>query len=504
MFVKVLSGGINGLETFLVEVQTDISRGIPIFNIVGLGDTAVKEAKERVKSALKNSGILIPSKRITVNLSPSDLRKSGAVYDLPIAVGILLSLGKVHLENLRDAIFMGELSLDGDIKKIRGALTIVFGLFQKGFKKFFVPLENIGELEILIKKYDIEVYTAKNLKELIEGNFKKVETSYFTSSKRNSIKIPLDFSDVIGQKQAKRVLQIASAGFHHVAMIGAPGSGKSMLAKRVPTIMPPMEEEEILEVSQIYSIAGLLENNLITTRPFRSPHYTASEVAIIGGGNTPIPGEISLAHRGVLFMDELPEFNKRVLEVLRQPLEEGEVLISRANYKVKFPAKFLWITAMNPCPCGNYNHPFKECVCTPNQIKKYLRKISSPLWDRIDLKIWIDPIEEKELLKLKGSEISSEYLRKKVLKAVAIQRERNPKGKLNGELSFREMKEILNLSSQAKEFLEKILKNLRLSARSLNKLLKISRTIADLEESSPITPSHLSEAVLYIREIQIV
>ncbi|NPA13680.1 MAG: YifB family Mg chelatase-like AAA ATPase [Aquificae bacterium] len=492
-FVKFISGGYIGLEVFPVEVQVDVSNGLPFFNIVGLADTAIKEAKERVRSALKNSGFNLPSKRITVNLAPSDRKKFGSIYDLPIALGILSTGGKINLEQFQDWVFIGELSLDGRIKSPRGVLAVVLGLREKGYKKFFVPQDSISQLEPI---KDIEVFTTPSLEEIIKGNLKRVENKNLSP---NEGVYSLDFSDVKGQKQVKRVLEIAAAGFHHVAMVGTPGSGKSMLAKRLPSIMPPMTEEEILEVSKIYSVAGLLEDGLITSRPYRSPHYTASETAIIGGGNYPMPGEISLAHRGVFFTDELPEFNRKVLEVLRQPLEDGEVLISRANYKVKYPARFLWVSALNPCPCGNYKHPFKECVCKPSQIRKYLRKISSPLWERIDLKVWVNPLEQKELLKETKEEASSQ-IRERVLRAVSIQRKRNPNQTLNGQLSTSQLKEVINLENSAKGFLEKILQNLKLSARSFHKLLKVARTIADLDGEREIKTKHLSEAVLYIRE----
>ncbi len=495
MFVKLHSGGFLGLETYPVEVQTDIASGLPFFNIVGLADTAVKEAKERVRSAIKNSGFSFPSKRITVNLSPSDRRKGGSLYDLPIALGILAASGQIDPSHLEGVVFIGELALSGEIKPVRGVLTTVLGLRKEGFKRFFVPPQNAGELE-LIK--GVEIYTAPTLEETALGRWKRVEFSNKNNS-RPSGGIKLDFAEVKGQRQAKRMLEIAAAGFHHAAMVGTPGSGKSMLAKRVPTIMPPMEEWEILEVSRIYSVAGLLTNGLITERPFRSPHYTASETALIGGGNTPTPGEISLAHRGVLFMDELPEFSRKVLEVLRQPLEDGKVLISRANYKVEFPSKFLWISALNPCPCGNYKHPFRECVCKPSQIKRYLKKISSPLWDRIDLKVWVNPVEEKTLLE-KREEETSEEIRKRVLTAVEIQKRRNPGGRFNGELTNGEIEEIVKMEPSAKSLVAKAMEKLHLSARSYYKLLKVCRTIADLEGSEGVKTKHVSEALTFVRE----
>ncbi len=494
MFVKLLSGGFLGLETFPVEVQVDIASGLPFFNIVGLADTAVKEAKERVRSAIKNSGFSFPSKRITVNLSPSDRRKVGSLYDLPIALGLLAASGQVDLDKFLDTVFIGELALGGEIKPVRGVLSVVLGLKKLGFRKFFVPSENVGELQLL---KGVEVFTARNLEELVKEGPKKVEFS--NVSEREKKPFTVDFADVKGQKLAKRMLEIAAAGFHHAAMVGTPGSGKSMLAQRLPTIMPPMEEWEILEVSQIYSVAGLLNGSLITERPFRSPHYTASEAAIIGGGNQPSPGEISLAHRGVLFLDELPEFNRKVLEVLRQPLEEGKVLISRAGYKVEFPARFLWVSALNPCPCGNYKHPYRECVCTPSRIRRYLKKISSPLWERIDLKVWVNPIKEEELLSDRKEETSKE-VRERVLRAVEIQKRRNPEGKMNGELANREVEMVVLFEEKARNLLSKALEKLHLSARGYYKLLKVCRTVADLEGEEKIKVHHLSEALSLIRE----
>jgi len=493
MFVKLLSGGFLGLETFPVEVQVDISNGLPFFNIVGLADTAVKEAKERVRSAIKNSGFSFPTKRITVNLAPSDRRKVGSLYDLPIAVGILKATNQGGDTLPQDTVFLGELALNGEIKPVRGVLAIVLGLKRLGFKKFFVPAGNVGELELL---KGIEVYTAPSLEDVAKGNLQRVD---FKNRSPRVEDFPLDFADVKGQEGAKRALEIAAAGFHHIAMVGTPGSGKSMLAKRLPTVLPPMEEWEILEVSQIYSVAGLLSGGLITQRPFRAPHYSASETALIGGGTSPTPGEISLAHRGVLFTDELPEFPRRVLEVLRQPLEDGKVLISRAGYKVEFPAKFLWVSALNPCPCGNYQHPFRECVCKPSQIRRYLKKISAPLWERIDLKVWVNPVETEKLISsLRGE--SSHQIRERVLRAVEIQRRRNPEGKPNGELSNRQLEKVLNMHPKAKALVEKATDKLKLSARSYHKLLKVCRTIADLSAEEEIKAIHVSEALTYIRE----
>ncbi|NPB05793.1 MAG: YifB family Mg chelatase-like AAA ATPase [Aquificae bacterium] len=495
MFVKLLSAAYLGLETFPVEVQVDVSPGLPLFSVVGLADTAVKEAKERVRAAVKNSGFSFPSRRITVNLSPSDRRKAGSHFDLPIALALLAASGQWDPSPFADAVFLGELALGGEVKPVRGVLAMVLGLKRLGFRRFVVPPQNAGELELL---KGIEVYSAASLEELVKRGPRRVEFKT-PSLRRESPLPPLDLADVRGQRLAKRMLEVAAAGFHHAAMVGAPGSGKSMLAKRLPTLMPPMEEWEVLEVSQVYSVAGLLEGGLITERPFRSPHYTASEAALIGGGKHPTPGEVSLAHRGVLFLDELPEFNRKVLEVLRQPLEEGKVLVSRAEYKVEFPARFLWVSALNPCPCGNYKHPFKECVCTPAKVRRYLRKVSSPLWERIDLKVWVNPPSEAELLGPPDGE-SSAVVRKRVEAAVALQKERNPGGKFNGELTNAEVEKVADLDPKARAFLEKVVAKVRLSARSYYKLLKVSRTLADLEGSPSVKVSHVSEALNLTRE----
>jgi magnesium chelatase family protein len=493
MFVKLLSGGYIGLETFPVEVQLDISKGLPVFNIVGLADTAVKEAKERVRSAIKNSGFGFPNKRITVNLSPSDRKKGGSLYDLPMALAILVAEGKVDLLPFEETVVIGELALNGEIRPVSGALAVVLGLKEMGFRRFFVPPGNVPELAPIP---GVEIFTARSLSEIARGKI--------TPIGRKPLKIDLenfsvDLADVKGQRQAKRALEIAAAGFHHISLIGTPGSGKSMLAARLPTILPPMEEWEVLEVSKIYSVASLLKSGLITKRPFRSPHYSASESAIIGGGSVPKPGEISLAHRGVLFTDELPEFSRKVLETLRQPLEEGRVLISRANYKVEFPAKFLWISALNPCPCGNYKHPYRECICRPSQIRRYLAKISSPLWERIDLKVWVNPVDEKLLTSRVVEETSAE-VRRRVLNAVEVQKKRNPGGKLNGELSNVEIEKILNPDGGAKKLLTAAVEKLHLSARLYYKLLRVARTAADLELSPQVKSVHVSEALGYIRE----
>ncbi|AAC06607.1 YifB family Mg chelatase-like AAA ATPase [Aquifex aeolicus] len=490
MFSKVLSGGLWGVEAFPVEVQVDISQGLPSFNVVGLPDSSVKEARERVRSAVKNSGFSFPLKRITVNLSPSDRKKQGTFYDLPIALGILQSSGEIPEH---DFVVLGELSLDGSLNKLSGLLAVLISLKEKGFKKFIIPKQNAGEAS-LIK--GVEVYTFENLKEVVEflrGNLKREPISH---RKHQVIEIfEGDLKDVKGQELAKRALEICAAGFHHLLFVGSAGAGKSMLATRIKSIAPPMEEEEILEVSKIYSVAGMLEESLITERPFQAPHHTSSEVSLIGGGNPPKPGLISLAHRGYLFLDEMAEFPRRFIESLRQPMENGKVQVSRAGSNVVFPAEFTLLGAMNPCPCGNYKNPFKVCTCSEREIKNYNKKISEPIKDRIDLKVWVYPLKEEELVNLPEGE-SSEKVRERVIRAFRIQKER---GKFNSRLSNEEVKKYCldMLSREAKELLKEAVKNLNLSARSYFKLLKVARTIADLEESERIEDYHISECLQF-------
>ena len=488
MVAIVYSGGMWGIEGFPVEVQVDISSGLPSFNIVGLPDSAVKEAKERVRSALKNSGFGFPLKRITVNLSPSDRKKAGTHYDLPIALGILEATGSLKT---RDYIILGELSLSGELKKVSGILALLISLKEKGFKNFIVPEENAEEGS-LIK--DINVYTFSTLKEVVDFLRGKLKKNCLTFKKLEKKKgVHEDLRDVKGQILGKRALEISAAGFHHLLLVGSAGAGKSMLAKRIKSISPPMEFEEVLEVSKIYSIYG--RDELITERPFHSPHHTSSEIALIGGGNPPKPGVISLAHRGYLLLDEMAEFPKKTIEALRQPLEEGRVQISRAGNNVVFPADFTLIGTMNPCPCGNYKNPFKECVCSEKEIKAYNKKISEPIKDRIDLKVWIYPLKEEELLTLPEGE-SSERVKKRVETAYNIQKERCV---FNGRLSNEKVNEycIKLMERGAKTLLKEAVRSLKLSARSYYKLLKVSRTIADLDESEKIKDEHIAEALQF-------
>ena len=499
-FVKVKSGGIWGLDGYEVDVEIDISPGIPSFNIVGLPDSAIKESKERVRSAIKNLGFSFPQKRITVNLSPSSMRKQGTLYDLPIAVGILSLSGYVSPESLSSYTLLGELSLDGKLNPVRGILPIVATLKEIDHKNFILPQGNALEGAVIEGVNVFGLSSLKDVLDLMNGELEVEPVSVDKESLFSEDEFDLDLADVLGQSMVKTALEISAAGAHNMSMIGAPGSGKSMIAKRVVTILPPLEFEEAIEVSRIYSVAGLLEDSLITKRPFRSPHHTSSDVALIGGGSIPTPGEISLAHRGVLFLDELPEFSRKTLEVLRQPMEDGYINISRSQGRVKFPASFTLITAQNPCPCGNYGNPFKECTCTPKQIKAYNSKVSQPIKDRIDLQVWVDPVGKEDLLSEKKGE-SSKDIRERVLRAYLIQKERFKKSStdFNGRMTNAEVEKFClgYMKGDSKRFLKTAMDKFNLSGRGYFRLLKVARTIADLEESEHISTSHLAQALQF-------
>ena len=499
MYSKTNTTSLIGLEGRLVEVESDITSGLPKFNIVGLPDSSINEAKDRVRVALINSGYKFPAGRITINLSPADLKKEGTQLDLPIAISLLSSMGIIERIN-DDFIFLGELSLDGRIMPIRGALAMVISMREKGFNKFIIPYENRDECAIIS---DIEVYPFMKLEEIVgflNGDISKSPYKINPALLEDKVSYDYDFKDLKGQENLKRALQIAAAGGHNLLMIGAPGSGKTFSAKHLPTILPDMSFEERVEVTKIYSIMGLLySGHLVNERPFRAPHHSSSQVALIGGGHSvPKPGEITLAHRGVLFLDEFPEYQKNVIEALREPLENKEINVARAQASVKYPSDFILIAAMNPCPCGNYGNPLKECTCSINEIRRYLNKISSPILDRIDIHIEIKPVKYDDLRGDTKSKSSAE-LKSEVVRAREIQsaRYKDEKIKTNALLSTRQMKKYIKLSPDVEKIGQVAFNKYNFSVRSYNKILKMARTIADLEASPEITQKHLLEAIRY-------
>ncbi len=499
MLSVVNSGGIFGIDGYKVDVEVNISQGLPQFITVGLPDTAVKESRERVKSAIENIGFKFPVKKITVNLAPANIVKIGTLYDLPISVGILTASGIIKEESLENTAFIGELALNGDLRPINGVLPVAIKLKELGFKRFILPKEN--EKEAALVK-GLNVYGFSNLKEIVDFLNEDLEKYPVNVDLDEVLECSLenigDFAEVKGQYTVKRCLEIAAAGFHNVLMIGSPGSGKTMLARRFLSILPPLTFEEAIEVTKIHSIAGILRENIVKCRPFRAPHHTISDVALIGGGSFPKPGEISLAHNGVLFLDELPEFKRTTLEVLRQPLEDKVVTISRATGKIDFPANFQLIAAANPCPCGYKLDPNKECKCTLNEIKRYLGKMSGPLLDRIDLAVTVLPVPTTDLVNKPSGE-SSKVIRNKVLKAVEIQRNRfkNDKIKFNSQMTPTHIQEYCKVSEDILDLLKNAVKRFNLTARSYNKILKVARTIADLENSEDIKLKHVHEALNY-------
>lgn len=502
MLVKVFGAAVQGIDATIVTIEVNSSRGIKFF-LVGLPDSAVKESHERIMSALQVNGYRFPSRQIVVNMAPADIRKEGSSYDLPLAIGILASAGEIQTDKLSDYLIIGELSLDGSLQPIKGALPIAISARAKGFKGFILPKQNAKEAAVV---NNLNVYGVENIKEVIEffnGERELQPTIVHTREEffQHQESFAYDFADVKGQESVKRALEVAAAGGHNVIMIGSPGSGKSMMAKRLPSILPPLSLAESLETTKIHSVAGKLSKNdsLIATRPFRSPHHTISQVAMVGGGSNPQPGEISLAHNGLLFLDELPEFSRSVLEVLRQPLEDRHISISRAKYSLDYPASFMLVASMNPCPCGYYTHPTKACVCNPGQVHRYLNRISGPLLDRIDIQIEIVPVPFEKMAEQKTGE-SSAAIRQRVIKARKIQEERfanHPGIYCNAQMESKLLQQYASLDTQGLNLLRNAMTRLNLSARAYDRILKVARTIADLEASESIQSHHLAEAIGY-------